>query len=895
MRFVNRGPRVAGARRSAFRPKAEGLEERLLLSGFSFNLGGAAPPSLPNIASTGGGGPFGVQMAGGIQPGGAGYSVSDVGDVNADGYDDYLIGSPSVVSNNGQIGLGNGANSTAYLVFGSRTVTGNAIVDWLTLNATGQRVGDLTQLGQAAANQTNPITGLAGFPFAGLTFVTSSQPNSALGASVSALGTINGSPAFLIGAPGGTDAAGNNPGTGRAYVIFGGAGLNGLSSTTINLDAPGTQGVNFITLVNGGSTAPAVGLAQTGMSVAGPGDIFTDLVNSNTTSDIAVGAPSATINGATNAGAVYLIDTKTLTASTQTLNVGLMNASGGPTGVVFAGSNAGDQAGWSVAGAGSVNFQLTSGNQKVPDLLIGAPGGSKAYLINGGSSLLTAPLSGNIVLSRVGDARTTNPPNPNIPPPAGTVPGAIFVGQSGDGTGYSVSTAGDFNNDGINDILIGSPFSNLNAGLVTMFYGANFTATSTNSLVGTINLNPIPSNLAYTQFTGSQGDLAGFSLSQLGTIGSNPANPIVIGAPGTTVGASTNAGAVYIIPGRTGGQPQGPFALSSVVSSNISATQLTYSNGGSLFFGSSVSGKLTASTQTRTADNDLLADLIVGASGYSAISGRILAGSAMIVEGGLIQLATPTFAGLSPVIGVDQPPLASGGPYPVSATTPNTVKIWVNSIAGTNPFTPFTDINLNTITVNGVAFTPPNVTIQQIPDENGDGIPDAILTIQPRSALQLTTATTTFTLNGQTLPNTPNPNQEFSSTVPITVSGGGGGGGGAVASATPIGLVRPTDFVPHFGPDQFTPSTLQLSQFNYQAIPLRRAIQQYLPPKPFRERMLNFFFPKQYHYQPVKTGHGFTLKQYVFDSSKIHGQKPVWFTHKVRVVPINRQTEQIWP
>lgn len=891
MRFDNRGPRVAAARRSAFRPKAEGLEDRLLLSGFTFDEGGSAPPSLPNIASTGGGGPFGVQMAGGIQPGGAGYAVSDVGDANADGYDDFLISSPSVVSNGGQIGLGNGANAKVYLVYGSRSVNAGNI-DWLTLDATNQRVGDLTQLGNAPANQQNPITGNNGFPYAGITFVTNSEPNSALGASVAPV-TINNTPAFLIGAPGGNDANNANPGTGRAYLIFGGAGLNGLASpTTIDLDNPGTGGVNFITFVTGG-TGSTIGLANAGMSVSGPGDIFTDLTN-----DVAIGAPSANINGLTGAGAVYLVDGKSISVGTSTINLSLMNQSGGPTGVVFAGANSGDQAGWSTAGAGSVNFQLTSSNEKVPDLLIGAPGGAKAYLVNGGSSLLTAPLSGNISLSRIGDARTTNPPNPNIPPPAGTVPGATFTGTPGDGTGYAVSTAGDFNNDGINDILIGSPFSNQNTGLVTMFYGANFTTTSTNSLVGPINLNPIPSNVAYTQFVGGAiNNLAGFSLTQLGTIGSNPANPIAIGVPGMTVGASPNAGGVFIIPGRTGGQPKGPFALTTagVVSSPISATQLVYSNGGSLFFGSSVSGKLTASTQTKTADNDLLADLIVGASGYSAISGRTLAGSAMITEGGLIQLATPTFAGLSPVISVDQKPLASGGPYPVSATTPNTVKIWVDSIAGPNPFTPFTDIDLNTISVNGVSFTPPNVTIAQIPDENGDGIPDAILTIQPRSALQLTTATTTFTLNGTTLPNTPNPSEEFSSTVPITVSGGGGGGGGAVASATPIGLVRPTDFVPHFGPDQFTPSTLQLSIFDYKAIPLRRAIQQFLPPKPFRERMLNFFFPKNYHFQPARTGTGFTLGQHTFDTSRIHGLKPVVFTHRQLVVPTNRQTERIWP
>src|SRR5262249_29286288 len=136
----------------------------------------------------------------------------------------------------------------------------------------------------------------------------------------------NNTPAFLIGAPGGTDANGNNPGTGRAYLIFGGAGLNGLPSpTTIDLDNPGVGGVNFITFVNGSGSS--IGLANTGMSVAGPGDIFTNLTN-----DVAIGAPSANINGLTGAGAVYLVNGTSISVGTSTIDLSKMNQSGGPTG-----------------------------------------------------------------------------------------------------------------------------------------------------------------------------------------------------------------------------------------------------------------------------------------------------------------------------------------------------------------------------------------------------------------------------------------------------------------------------------------------------------------------------------------------------------------------------------
>jgi hypothetical protein len=841
MLFGNRRPRKSDARRRSLdihRPRGEQLEDRTLLS---IDLGGTAPSSNPLIATA----PFGFAFGGSnmtatgttLSNGGAGWSVSDLGDVNGDGYDDFLIGGPTTT---GAGVLGTGLNGAAYLIFGSNTVGQTQITDWLGTNtnfpyAANNRVGDLGQLG--LTTQTNPINGasLAPTPFAGVTFVTGGDVTSALGASVSSVRLSNGTFGLLIGAPNGV-STGGSAGTGRAYFITS-TNWSSLIGQTINLDVTPPTGMNVTTFVN------SISGGQLGYSVAGGFNIFGD--NSG---DIILGAPTASYGATNGTGAVFVVSLSTLGTSTQTIDVSTQIGQGGNS-VIFAGASAGSNAGWSVADAGDVNG-VTAGGSNVDDLIIGAPnqgGGGAAYLVYGGANLPN--LAQTVTVNGV-NFRYINLANVGATTGTGggsAVPGATILGPTASRTGQAVSSGGDFNSDGFGDILVGSPqFSSSSTvtsnGLASLLYGAASTATG--FLTGTITLGSTPSGISPLYLTGAtSGSLAGYAVSPVGFINSGQPSLILVGAPGF----NNNSGTAYLIPGRTGGLT-GTQSLAGAESSPLSGVQflLTTPNAATLsppFFGASVSSRFQ--TTTFTADSDSLEDFIIGAPGYDVTQDatRVLAGGAMIVQGGKITVPTPGTTQIVTQIGVGTP----FAPFSINATTPANLQIFVfgTTTASGQTFQPVRDINPATIVVNGVAF--PNATL--LPDPNQanwvNGIQDAIITITPRSSLGLTNGTNTITISGQTLPTSPLAGSTWTGSTSVNVTGSSSGGGGSTSALAGIarGPVLETTFNSFFGPTQYVPTISQLSEYNYAPIPTSVALQQYQPATGFNDRIYNFNHP----------------------------------------------------
>lgn len=871
MRLGRGMPRAGASRRhGAYRPSGETLEQRVVLAN-SYDLA--------NIAGTTAAGPYGVELLGSGPRGGAGFSVAVVGDMNGDGFDDFIVSAPTVQQTTiaGALGYitGNGSGSTAYLVFGSQQVNLSNNPDFSRL-IPQQRVGSLGNLGNAT--QTNPLNpnGGPGFAFNGLILSANQSTTSFLGTSVAALGDINGDgfADAIIGAPGANDATGNNAGTGRAYILFGGANLSSLTTKTVDLDAPLPNTLNVLTftnVVNGGNNAAN---SLTGYSVSQAGNLF-----GAGSSGVAIGAPNASMNGINNSGAIYVVPSTLIralvppgssgvSAVVDLSRVGQSGANALP-GVVLTGSVAGGVAGFSMAPAGNTTGASGGLNQGVGDFIIGAPGfnpffrttptvtgAGAAYLVIGSPNL-----AGQATVSTTGFRSI----------PLGTlgtggIVGAIFQGEvPGDLTGYSVSSAGDFNGDNLADVLIGAPGFATGSGRVSLIEG-NAALTSAANTASPYALSSLPGGVNFVNYVGpTTGSLAGYSVSATLPIPASTLNNVLIGAPG----ANSSAGQVYVIPGNT--TAFGTVDLSNPNATSLQATVLTNTAlpSGS-FLGSSVSGRLIQSPRGLTVDADGIGDFLIGAAGASLGSAPVNAGAAFVVQGRFIALTVPAASGVSPPI--------------TAVVVGTTVVITVSPIApfpGNPGFDP-TTIDPATITINGVAF--PGATL--VANPNGT----ATITVSPLSALGLPSGVNTINVAGVTLATGTPPSTRFASTTTLTIAGGNNGGGGAnlpgaVTVSNSFGFPVTNAAISNIG-ERLVPLVQTLSPLQYKPLPYARAFRQFLPSQAFRDRHEQIYNKNFKGRGPATTANSgkATLDPKVFTRNQFPRNKPIpTIHHKTRL------------
>lgn len=468
----------------------------------------------------------------------AGNSVSNAGDVNGDGIDDFIIGARSV--NGTQTDTG-----AAYVIFGRAGATRPNI--------------DLSTL---AATDGFSIRGNGNFDYAGV--------------SVSAAGDINGDGIddLIFGASGGGGPGGfANPG--RAYVIFGQAG-----ATRANINLASLASSDGFTITGGAESDRA------GYSVSDAGDVNGDGID-----DFIVGVFGLDTGGY-GAGGAYVIYGKT-GATRASINLASLPASDG---FLIQGDAAGDQAGRSVSAAGDVN------GDGIDDLIVGARFGD-----DGGSDAGEA----YVIFGQAGATRATV----DLTGLSGT-DGFVIIGDAAnDLAGRFVANAGDVNGDGIDDLLVSSPYGDdggSNAGEVYVIFGKS----------GTTRTNIDLTNLAATDGFIIQGDAAGDQLSAAaaaGDVNGDGIGDIIVGASLSDTGG-INAGAAYVIFGRSG-----------ATRPNIDLTNLTTTDG--LIIQGDVAGDVAGASVSGAGDinGDGIDDLLIGAP-YGD-NGGSSAGEAYIIFG----------------------------------------------------------------------------------------------------------------------------------------------------------------------------------------------------------------------------------------------------------------------
>ncbi|HEV2746307.1 MAG TPA: hypothetical protein VGW34_03290, partial [Allosphingosinicella sp.] len=482
-------------------------------------------------------GSAGFVMEGELEFDGAGFSVSSAGDVNGDGIEDIIVGTQAADTG----GYNSGA---AYVLYGKTSPF-------------------------AARIDLGALSSADGFVIRG------DAVHDKAGFSVSSAGDLNndGVDDLIVGAPQNSLGVGAT-GAGKAYVIFGTTGERA------TIDLGGGDAADEFIVIGGDETSDSLGF-----SVSDAGDF-----NGDGFDDIVIGARYADTTF-DDAGKAYVIfghggafaDIPDLGA----LPVG--------AGMVLQGEKQSDDAGYSVSSAGDVN------GDGIDDLLVGAirtdygdpvtePFLGSAYVVFGKTSPSAAVTLADMTAAD----------------------GFAIRGEPYDQIGSAVSSAGDINGDGFDDIIVGShiaddggtfnPSFSYGIGAAYVLFGkaSGFGTVPPGGDTPEIDLgDPIAPADGFAIVGGDEQDSAGISVSSAGDFNGDGFDDIILGAVGAEQAGGNSPGEAYLIFGKAGG-------FGTIDLGNLLPAQ------GFIIQGDEDQDRIGRSVSSADVDGDGFTDIIVG-------------------------------------------------------------------------------------------------------------------------------------------------------------------------------------------------------------------------------------------------------------------------------------------
>ncbi len=356
--------------------------------------------------------------------------------------------------------------------------------------------------GLSARLNLSSLDGVNGFRLDG------ELPDDHSGGSVSSAGDVNGDgfDDVIVGA---SEADKNGQYSGSSYVVFGKASGFNASLNLSSLD--GNNGFR----IDGESIYD-----HSGRSVSNAGDI-----NGDGFDDVIIGAAKADPNGY-RSGSSYVVFGKAF-GFDASLNLSSLN---GSNGFRIDGESIYDYSGWSISNAGDVD------GDGFDDLIVGAPNVDSNDHYSGSSYVVFGKSTGFSATINLSSLDGIN--------------GFRIDGLTAyDFVGNSVSSAGDLNGDGFDDVIVGARSDDLYSDSSDSSYVIFGKSTRFDA---DFDLSSVDGKNGFRLLGEAHGDYFGHSISDAGDVNGDGFDDLIIGAEGADPNGE-GSGSSYVIFGKASG------------------------------------------------------------------------------------------------------------------------------------------------------------------------------------------------------------------------------------------------------------------------------------------------------------------------------------------------------